>query len=150
MLRPTREDLAGTETTPVRPMWPRNPWPEGPRPLSVPEQGPARILENSEVMTQWSPYGTFRSQPYRGGYDGLEGRLMQVAQADTYDASPNPWPNNGQYDKPNGFGPFLAAVQRESSAHRGFAQPTGVGPPMLFKAPPPYGMQVTPIPAVGI
>lgn len=148
MQRPRPEDLI------TRPFWPRNPWPEGPRPLSNPMDGTsAALLQNSEVMTQWSPYGTLNARPYFGGYDGLGGRMMHVVKADLYDASPNPWPNNGQYDRPNGlFAVFqgLMLKKRETSAHPGFSMPTMPSPNMLFHAPPVFSLQTTPIPAVGI
>lgn len=150
MLRPRAEDLE------TRPFWPRQPWPEGPRPLSNPVDGAAALLMDSEEMTQWSPYGTLHPRPYFGGYDelSLAGRgVMHVAQAGIYDASPNPWPNNGQEDRPNSLYSLLQGLMQkrhESSAHRGFAMPTYPSPTMLFHAPPVFSLQTTPIPAVGI
>lgn len=150
MHRPREEDLA------TRPFFPRNPWPNSPRPLSNPVDAPAALLEDSEEATQWSPYYYAVAKPYFGGHDPLseEGHgVMHVAQAGLYDASPNPWPNNAQYDRPNGlFSLFLGRMEKkhESSAHRGFSQPTMPGPTMLFHTPPIFSLQTTPIPAVGI
>lgn len=114
---------------------------------------PAALLMNSEVMTEWSPYRSREAHPYFGGYDGLGGRMMHVAKADIYDASPNPWPNNGQFDRPNGlFSIFAGRMEKrhETSAHPGYTVPTGPGPSMLFHAPPLFSIQQQPIPAVGI
>lgn len=151
MHRPGPEDLA------TRPFWPRNPWPEGPRPLSNPiDARPAALIPDTETMSQWSPYGFLTPHPYFGGHDELseDGRgIMHVAQAGLYDASPNPWPNNGQYDRPNGLFAVFAGLMRkksESSAHPGFMMPTYPSPTMLFHAPPVFSLQTTPIPAVGV
>lgn len=107
-----------------------------------------------EEGTDWSPYGTREKEPYFGGYDGLSGRLMAVPQADTYDASPNPWPNNGQFDRPNSIGLAAWAIPRlrpHTSGHKGFSEPTRRGDPTaLFNAPPVFSEQTTPIPAVGL
>lgn len=124
-------------------------------PLSIPAHGPARVVPDSEEMTQWSAYGLFKPTPYYGGHDELsqEGRgMMHVPQAALYDASPNPWPNNGQFDRPNNIG-LVGAILRlrpTTSAHLGFSMPTGGGPTMLFHAPPVFSMQSKPIPAVGV
>lgn len=103
-------------------------------------------------MSQWSPWGLFQPHPYYGGHDPLSQAgdgIMSVPQADMYDVSPNPWPNNGQFDHPN-FYPGILRLPRESSAHRGFAQPTHPGPVMLFHPPPIFSVQTTPVPAVGV
>jgi hypothetical protein len=115
------------------------------------------LIPDSEVMTQWSPFGQFNAQPYFGGHDELSemdprASLMAVPQADTYDASPNPWPNNGQFDRPNSIG-LVGAILRlrpHTSAHPGYANPTGGGPTMLFHAPPVFSLQTKPIAAVGV
>ena len=150
MLRPTAFDLQ------TRPIINRAPdtHPDN-VPLSVPEHGAAGLDPASESMTQWSPYGIFRPAPYVGGWDELsqDGRgLMQVPQAGLYDASPNPWPNNGQFDRPNSIGITVAILRLRphTSAHPGFSQPTGPGPTMLFRAPPVFSIQTQPIPAVGV
>ena len=150
MLRPTAEDLA---TRPII-----NPQPHSITeqvPLSLVPHGAARLVPDMEEMTQWSAYGIFRPVPFFGGYDELseEGRgVMHVPQAGMYDASPNPFPNNGQFDRPNVIG-ITAAFLRlapHTSAHPGFAMPTGAGPTMLFRAPPVFSIQTKPIPAVGV
>lgn len=155
MNRPSPEDLA------TRPIMNRNPdsrpnW----TPLSVPTYEPM-ILDGDadwEVGTNWTPYtGHVHPEIFWFGWDPLSLNrghgLMHVAQADLYDASPNPWPNNGQFDHPNSLALSPAAIPRiprESSAHHGFMQPTGGGPTMLFHAPPIFGLQTKPIPAVGV
>lgn len=147
--RPTAFDL---ETRPIINRAP-NTHPDS-VPLSLPTCGPAALVPDSEEMTQWSAYGIFRPTPYFGGHDELsvEGRgIMHVPYATLYDASPNPWPNNGQFDRPNG--PALARILRlrpTTSAHPGMSMPTGGGPTMLFRAPPVFSMQTKPIPAVGV
>lgn len=146
--RPTRADLA------TRPIINRAPDSMPDRvPLSVPYDGAARLLLNSEVGQDWSPYGTRHARPYFGGHDELSVRgrgVMQHAQAGTYDASPNPWPNNAQFDRPNGFFTGLLRMQPHTSAHPGKSNPTGAGPTMLFHAPPVFSMQTQPISAVGV
>lgn len=121
-------------------------------PLSVPVERAAALAPDMETMTQWSPYGIFRPTPFRGGYDELseDGRgMMANPQASLYDASPNPWPNNGQFDRPNGF-IHIIRLKPDTSAHRGFSHPTGPGPTMLFRAPPVFSLQTQPVPAVGV
>lgn len=149
MDRPTEADLA------TRPIMNRNPWPvdaEWPRSVSVVNR-PAEILPDTEALGQWSVNGMFDPRPHLGGYDGLGGRLMHVAHADMYDSSPNPWPNNGQYDHPNVIA-VVAAIMRKppsTSAHPGFSMSTKRGDPTsLFSAPPVFSIQTRPIPAVGV
>ncbi len=150
MLRPSAEDLATRPIIRQAPIDLPNDVP-----LSLPRHGPGGLLPDSEEMTQWSAYGSFRPTPFFGGYDELseEGRgLMHVPQAALYDASPNPWPNNGQFDRPNviGITEAFLRLSPHTSAHRGFAMPTGGGPTMLFRAPPVFSVQTRPIPAVGV
>lgn len=142
--RPTPEDLA------TRPIINRAPdtMPDN-LPLSVTVFRPAKLLPDSETPSQWSPYGVFYSHPYFGGHDGLQGRLMHVAQADMYDPSANPFPASGQFDRPNGFWSGLIRLRPHTSAHPGKTMPAHPGPTMLFHAPPPFGLQTKPIPAVG-
>lgn len=131
-----------------RPIWPRNPWPNSPRPLShYVENEPAEILPGTQKPTQWTPFGTFVPQPY---LKGMPASLMAVAQDTLYDASPNAWPNNGQWDRPNGYFAALMRLKPHTSAHPGKSNPTGGGPTMYFHAPPVFSMQTKPIPAVGI
>jgi hypothetical protein len=107
-----------------------------------------------ENPSQWTPFGTWQPHPYWGGWDGLGGRLMHVAQADLYDVSPNPWPANQVLDQP---GAAIAAVngllrlQPTTSAHPGLSMPAPLASPtMLFSPPPPGGQQTTPIYALGV
>jgi hypothetical protein len=121
-------------------------------PRSIPVEQAAMLAPDTETMTQWSAFGIFRPEPFRGGYDelSLEGRgMMANPQATLYDASPNPWPNNGQYDRPNA-GMAIVRLKPHTSAHAGFAMPTGAGPTMLFRAPPVFTLQTQPVPAVGV
>lgn len=146
--RPTKQDLA------TRPLINRAPDSMPDRlPLSVPYDGAARIIPNTEVMQDWTPYGHKMARPFFGGWDPLSlvGRgIMQTARAATYDKSPNPFPNNGQWDRPGGFFTGLLRLQPHTSAHKGQVNPTGAGPVMLFHAPPVFSIQSTPIPAVGV
>ncbi len=149
MLRPTEADLA------TRPIVNRNPWKQGAHwPLSVPYlNSPARILEGSEAGNTYTPFGTVDPAPYLGGHDELHGEIMHVSHADTYDTSPNPWPNNGQFDRPNSIGllGLLLRLDPTTSAHMGAQGSTKRGDPTsLFNAPPAFGTQTTPVPAIGV
>ena|SRR5438477_11010076 len=134
-----------------RPIWPRNPWPTIPRPLSNPY-----FSKNSDIPledgppTQWSPWGLFQSVPYKKPPNETGALALAARDSDFYDASPNAWPNNGQWDKPNGFFAEIIRLETHTSAHPGKNMPTGGGPTMYFKAPPVFSMQTKPIPAVGI
>ena len=129
-------------------IWPRNPWPNIPRPLSNPITfEPAAIDPATEIPTQWSPYGTFEPHPY---LKEMPASMMAVAQASFYDASPNAFPNNGQWDRPNGFFASLLRLKPHTSAHPGKTMSTGGGPTMYFHAPPVFSLQTKPIPAVGV
>ena len=142
-----------------RPIWPRNPWPSIPRPLSNPYYS-----KNSDIPvedgppTQWSPYGIFQSVPYKKGAQpiGPDPRIpdgttaLATRDTDFYDSSPNAWPNNGQWDKPNGFFAAMLRLKPHTSGHPGLSLSTGGGPTMYFKAPPVFSMQTKPIPAVGV
>ena len=117
--------------------------------------GPALRQPAMENPSRWTPYGTFQPEPYLfEGHDGLRGALMSVEQADLYDASPNPFPNNGVFDHP---GAAIAAVdgllrlQPTTSAHPGHALPSGnASPTMVFHAPPANALQTMPIFALGL
>jgi hypothetical protein len=142
-----------------RPIWPRNPWPTIPRPLS---NWYSEELSDIPVAdgppTQWSPQGLFQSIPFMKGARpiGPDPRnpdaVTRVAsrRSDFYDASPNAWPNNGQWDKPNGYFAALMRLKTTTSAHPGKNMTTGGGPTMYFKAPPVFSMQTKPISAVGL
>jgi hypothetical protein len=142
-----------------RPIWPRNPWPAIPRPLSNPyfEKRSDIPLEDAPP-TQWSPQGLFQSIPYMKGARpiGPDPRnpdpvtRVMARNTDFYDSSPNAWPNNGQWDRPNGYFAALLRLRTTTSAHPGKNLSTGGGPTMYFKAPPVFSMQTKPIPAVGI
>lgn len=150
MLRPTAEDLA------TRPIMNRAP---DTTPDHTPESenvmGPAMILEDTEVATQWSPYFLAVARPYFGGHDPLSESghgVMHVAQADLYDASPNDFPNNGQYDRPNSIVMVgLMRLRPHTSAHPGASMSTKKGDPTsLFRTPPLFSLQTQPVPAVGV
>lgn len=147
MLRPTAEDLA------TRPIINRAPFSRPMNvPLSVPAHGAAALPPDMEEMTQWSAYGIFNPRPFFGGYDelSLDGRgVMHVPQSGLYDAGPNPWPNNGQFDRPNAIMAIMR-LKPTTSAHPGKSLSTGGGPTMLFRAPPVFSYQTTPVPAVGV
>lgn len=131
-----------------RPVMPRNPWPNSPRPLSNFYDGAASVPPDREVMTQFSPYGTLFPVPYVAPEDRES--FMDKPQADFYDSSPNAFPNNGQWDKPNGYFSALMRLRPHTSAHPGKSMPTGGGPTMYFHAPPVFSLQTKPIPAVGV
>lgn len=147
MLPPTAESLA------TRPIINRQPnLHPNQVPRSLPVEQAAALPPDMETATQWSPFGQFNPTPFRGGWDELsqEGRgMMANPQATLYDASPNPWPNNGQFDRPNGI-VALIRLQPHTSAHPGKTMPTGAGPAMLFRAPPVFTLQTQPVPAVGV
>lgn len=141
-----------------RPIWPRNPWPAIPRPLSnfytevqdqdVTVDGNDGRRYPDPPPTQWSPYGTFESIPY---FKEPPASAMKIRRTDFYDASPNPFPNNGQWDKPNGYFASLLRLKPHTSAHPGKnLDASAPGPTMYFKAPPVFSMQTKPIPAVGV
>jgi hypothetical protein len=130
-----------------RPIWPRNPWPNIPRPLSNFYNGAASIVPQTETASQWYPYGQYQPEPH---IPQMPASLMAVAQADFYDSSPNAFPNNGQWDRPNGFFAGLIRLKPHTSAHPGKTNPTGAGPTMYFHAPPVFSLQTKPIPAVGV
>lgn len=136
-----------------RPIWPRNPWPAIPRPLSnfYSESRSLDISVDGQFPdgppTQWSPFGLFQSIPY---FKDPPASAMKIRRTDFYDASPNAWPNNGQWDKPNGYFASLMRLKPSTSAHPGLSLKTGGGPTMYFKAPPVFSMQTKPIPAVGV
>jgi len=142
-----------------RPIWPRNPWPDIPRPLSnfYSDQLSDIPLEDAPP-TQWTPQGLFVTTPYMKGARPIgpdprnpdpETRVA-TRRSDFYDASPNAWPNNGQWDRPNGWFAELIRLKTHTSAHPGKNLTVGPGPTMYFHAPPVFSMQTKPIPAVGI
>lgn len=119
-------------------------------PLSYTVFAPQMLQPNMETPTRWTPYGGFVPQPYFGGHDGLNGRLMHVPQADFYNSEPCPFPANGVDDQPNARFDVLR-LPPTTSAHPGFSLPSSVpSPPMVFHAPPVWGMQAVPIPALGV
>jgi len=119
-------------------------------PLSRANYGPEKIQPDMGAPTRWTPYGTFVSYPYEGGWDALGGRLMHVPQADMYDASPNPFPANGVDDQPNAAFNLLR-LEPTTSAHPGWTLPSlAPSPAMIFQAPPIFGLQTVPINAMGV
>jgi hypothetical protein len=151
--------LRYNSATDDRPIWPRNPWPAIPRPLSNwYSENPSDIPLEDAPPTQWSPQGLFQSVPYMKGNISIvpdprnpdPTTRVATRRSDFYDASPNAWPNNGQWDKPNGWFAELIRLKTHTSAHPGKMQTTGAGPTMYFVAPPVFSMQTKPIAAVGI
>lgn len=146
MHRPSTAELA---TRPIINRAPNTHPNEVPRSRTVDRA--AMLIPDTETASEWTPYGTFYPEVYRGGYDGLDGRLMQVAQAGIYDPSANAWPNNAQWDRPNGFFANLLRLKPDTSAHPGKTMPAAApGPTMLYKAPPIFSVQTQPIIAVGV
>ncbi len=105
--------------------------------------------QNEGAPTRWTPYGTFVSHPYVGGHDGLGGKLMHVPQADFYNSEPNPWPASGVDDQPNNMYSIMR-LEPTTSAHPGYSLPSVASPSMIFNAPPIFGLQTVPIPAMGL
>lgn len=119
-------------------------------PLSRAIYGPEKFQPDMGAPTRWTPYGMFVSTPYYGGWDELHGAVMNVPQADLYDASPNPWPANGVDDQPNAAFNLLR-LEPTTSAHPGWSLPSiAPSPAMIFQAPPIFGLQTVPIPAMGV
>jgi hypothetical protein len=144
-------------------VWPRNgtaPTKDA-YPSSLPSYGPGGIplaMDNpgttqpSDGFSAWPPNQTVVNVTF-GRHDGLNGRLMEVAQADTYDSARGPFPRAGTWEEPGG--PIAAAgiglrLSPSTSAHPGLAQATGPGPVMIFTAPPVFSVQTKPIYALGL
>jgi hypothetical protein len=131
-------------------------------PLSYTVYGPQEIPPSQENPAGVSAYGGYRAVPLQvdvvpsfGRHDGLQGRLMEVSQADLYTQPPAGWtfPRAGTWEEPGG--PIAAAgiglrLAPTTSAHPGLAQATGPGPTMAFTAPPVFSVQTRPIYAVGL
>src|SRR2546429_277645 len=119
-MRPDAADLA------TRPMMPREGMPLAQTyPRSAAVYAPAAIDPATETETQWSPWGLFAPAVYFGEHDGLRGRLMKVAQADTYDLHANPWPNGkAAISGPTESLVWGVLIPRESSVHPGFMEGT--------------------------
>jgi hypothetical protein len=118
--------------------------------LSYQVYAPEGLQPDMGSATRWTPYGTFVSKPYEGGWDGLEGRLMHVPQADLYNTSQNPWPANGVDDQPNAAMNILRLAPT-TSAHPGYSLPSlQPNATMIFQPPPIFGLQSIPIPAFGV
>lgn len=133
----------------------RNSYPRG-----VPVYGPAGLPPSAENPGTTLPSDGFSARPNHvyvdvsfGDHDALGGRLMAVAQADTFDASANPFPACGVYDQPNAWHGVMPLIrlQATTSAHPGASMPAGAGGPnMVFQAPPSFSAQSRPIYAVGL
>lgn len=156
--------LWGEQDEGGRPINPRNGIGDGRArnayPRSVAVYGPAMLPLGMENPGSTIPSDGFSARPSFvhvdvsfGDHDGLEGRLMAVAQADMYNSDPNPFPAAGVYDVPGAWHAVmpLLRLQPTTSAHMGLSNPaSGGGPAMLFHAPPVFGVQTTPIYAVGL
>src|SRR5262245_38345032 len=121
-------------------------------PRSIPNYGPAEIPPNMDARTGWTPRGMLVPRNYEGeGWDALHGRLMDVSQADRYNAAPNPFPANSVFDTPNAWHAIIPLIRLgpTTSAHPGYSLPSGPGPVMIFHPPPSFGIQTTPIYATG-
>jgi len=109
---------------------------------------------------RWTPFGNV-APDYDGNgravaalrHDGLQGRLMDVPQADLYDSSRNPWPASGVADDPATYQAIMRVIRLKptTSAHPGASLTSGeASPAMIFKAPPIFGLQTKPIYALGL
>jgi hypothetical protein len=146
-----------------RPFWPRNPFPQHPRPTSRPQyETPDTWLVNQSGMpgapARWSAYAGrgegFVSVPYEGGgYGGGRNDLNIVSRQDFYNSATDPWPRSGVWDEPGAWHSVIGILRLPptTSAHPGLSLTSGeASPAMLFHTPPVWGMQTTPIYAVGI
>lgn len=145
-----------------RPFWPRNPYPIHPRPRSVAVFDEPLIHHPNDTgeegaPARWSPYApgyNFVSRPYGGGaHDALNGALNEVAVGDFHNSAIGPWPRSGVWDEPNVWHAVIGQLRLPptTSAHRGAQLTSGeASPTMVFHTPPVFGLQTTPIYAVGI
>jgi hypothetical protein len=132
-------------------------------PHSVNMMGPAELPMAMDNPGSYQPSDGFASLAAKnvmmvrigfGDHDALQGRLMAVSQADLYDSQGN-WMNgnpSGVYDQPNaqiGILPLIR-LQPSTSAHPGLAAATGAGPQMIYRTPPSFSAQTTPIYALGL
>jgi hypothetical protein len=101
-----------------------------------------------EGSTDWSPYGTRTTHPFR---KPLPYSLMSVEQATGfYDSAVGMWPASGQADYPNGQQEgALIRLDPTGSAHAGYMNPTGPNPNQVFIAPPVFGYSTIPQYATG-
>jgi hypothetical protein len=158
-----------------RPFWPRNPYPIHPRPRSVSVfeepliRHPTATGEEG-APSRWSPYalpanrpggnmpgpagGLFVSRPYGGGaHDQKNGALNEVARGDMTNSAVGPWPRSGVWDEPNVWPAVIGFLRLppSTSAHMGKQLTSGeASPTMVFHTPPVWGLQTTPIYAVGV
>jgi hypothetical protein len=109
---------------------------------------PQVLPEANETGTNWTPYGMFVTHPYEVP---MPYSLMSQAQAHLYDSAVGMWPAAAQADYPNGqqAGPLIRLAPT-TSAHPGFANPTGANPTMVFFSPPVFSYQTKPIYATGL
>lgn len=149
-----------------RPFWPRNPYPIHPRPTSRPiTEAPSSISlaedGNEGAPTRWSPYaapggpkgGLFVSRPFLGGRHGDRNDLNIVARSDIYNTDTDVWPRSGVYDEPGAWHNIIGILRLPptTSAHPGKQLTSGeASPTMLFHTPPVWGLQTTPIYALGV
>lgn len=79
--------------------------------------------------------------------------LMSVEQATGFlNSAQGPWPRSGQADYPNGYVAAIETMrlQPSSSARKGYMNPVGPNPNMVFFAPPVFGLTTQPIYATGM
>jgi hypothetical protein len=141
-----------------RPFWPRNPYPIHPRPRTVSVFEEPIVIHPDDTgalgaPTRWTPFGIFVSKPYPGGGHGGRNDLNQVARADMSNSAIGPWPRSGVWDEPNVWPAVMGFLRLppSTSAHPGAQLTSGeASPTMVFHTPPVWGMQTTPIYAVGV
>lgn len=132
-------------------------------PLSRPVYDAAMLAPSEENPAGVAPGGGYRAVPLLaivaggnfGRHDGLDGRLMEVAQADTFDARGSArWPAAGTWEEPNGPVAALRMVRLKptTSAHpgAGIGLGGGPGPTMVYAPPPSFTVQTRPIFATGL
>ena len=165
------------DPTADRPFWPRNPYPLHPRPKtkSVFEAVASFARQNPELTGEegapgsWSPYGESIPAPFNGpsprggnrvsrpwgggGHDAKGGQLNEEARGDFTNSAQGPWPRSGVWDEPNAWYGVMGFLRLppHTSAHPGASLTSGeASPTMVFHTPPVWGLQTTPIYAVGV
>lgn len=130
-------------------------------PLSYPVYQPGMIAPSNENPGSTLPSDGFSAVPNFvavnvsfGDHDALDGRLMAVAQADSYNSAVGPFPRAGTYEEPGAATAVLQMMRLAptTSAHPGLSlgMGGGPGPTMLFQAPPVFSVQTRPIYATGL
>lgn len=125
---------------------------------SIAVKGPSRIIPQTGPPTQYDAAAgglVFVPRDWRGGWDALGGRLMQVPQSDMIDTSrpvESGYSPSGIYDTPNAaISIEFQQLNMTTSARMGAVIPAAAPWPTMFYQPPPsYSQQTIPVIAVGL